>query len=681
MSTKSTAALIAALALCSCDGRLELVDVNGTFPPDPSTSSPDSNNPTPDDAPIAARASLHRLNRLEYNNSVRDLLGTTLTPADDFPPDASVGGFDNVAGALSITPALMDRYLDAARLVVEDSFADRPEFSLRLEEDSPQLTYSIDRDANRIGGIVRLRGGGALGTINVPSSGAHTLVVRAQGYINGTAAAPRMRVAVAGQEFDFDVPLTMQSTTFAIDLQPGEHPVGIAALNFEEDAPANTGNDIMFDFLEVRTDATVQGPARTRVMLCEPTGPDDVACATTVVQTFARRAWRRPLTSDEQSKLATLVTSIHDAGESLEATIKLGLRAVLSSPKFLYRYRTVEDANAAELLDPFVLASRLSYFIWSSTPDERLMAAAEDGTLSSAEGVRQTVGWMLEDPRSSALADGFAEQWLDLRHLEQAAPSTEVYPQWDEALREAMVRESKLFFLDYLDSGRELSTMLAPDFAYRDARLAAHYGVDAPAGDGFERTAVAQGDRRGVLALSAWLTSRSDTEHSSPIRRGAWLADNMLCAPVPPPPPGLEIGELAGAESGMTLREQLEAHRSDPNCASCHARLDVLGMGFEVYDGIGRNIDDPALDSRGELPTGGEFRGADELAAKLDQQTFVSCVSKKLMQYALGRAPTVHDLDGAPEVATPAITLTLPDLITAIALSPAFSAPQPLETP
>ncbi len=674
MALKFTKTHLAVLALshftlCNvgCDGSL-LID---------GSEQVHTNPDKPPGAQAAATASLHRLNRLEYNNAVRDLLGTALQPANAFPPDASVGGFDNGSAVLNITPALMDRYVQAAGDVVEDAFAARPVFEDRFEENDARFTYSIDRDANRIGGIIRLRGGGALGEFDASAAGPHTLVVRSQGLVNGTAAAPRMRVSVAGQDFDFDVPRAAGDTTFALELQPGRHPVGIAALNFEENAAENRGNDIMFDYLVVHSDAQVEGPARQMVMTCDPTTP---GCANTIVHDFARRAWRRPLLDEEKSKLDTFLATLLESGENTEESIKLGLRAVLTSTKFLYRYRTVDDSDAAALLDPYVLASRLSFFLWSTIPDERLLGSAQNGTLSTPEGIRSAVEWMLADPRATALADGFAEQWLDLRHLDVASPSAEVYPEFTPAVRESMRRESKLFFLDFVENQAAVATMLEPDFAYRDATLAAHLGVIAPETEGFERMAVGPGDRRGVLALSAWLTARSDSTHPSPIKRGSWIADNMLCAPVPPPPAGLEIGELAAAESGLSLRDRLEMHRSDPACATCHTHLDVLGMGFETYDGVGRFVAEPSLDSIGELPGAGEFRGADEMAAKTNPADFVMCVSRKLFTYALGRTATENDLKAFTDLAEPVlVTLTLPDLVTAIVLSPAFSEPTPLK--
>lgn len=627
------------------------------------------------EAKLAPQASLHRLNRLEYNNTIQDLLGVDLEPANNFPPDASVEGFDNISSALTVTPSLLDNYVEAARVAVEDAFATRPVFSSMLEEDDPRWTYSINRADNTIGGIVRLRGGRADATVSLNEAGQYRVIIRAQGYINGGAATPRMRLSVAGQDFDFDLPGTMQDMVYTLEAVPGSHSVSMAALNFEEDAPANRGNDIMVDWVRIETLAERRGPAYEYFVTCEFAQD---GCALETLLSFAEKAWRRPLNETERAKIRGLFDTFLRHGETPEDALKLGLRAILTSPKFLFRYRTVEDANSTELLDPWVLASRLSYFIWSSTPDDRLLDAAADGTLSSPSGVKETVGWMLKDPKAQALADGFAEQWLDLRHLEQASPSTETYPTFNEDVREAMMQESKLFFLDYLERPNAIATMLEPGFAWRNISLSQHLGVAAPEGDGFVRTDVSADERSGVLELSAWLTARSDTDHSSPIKRGSFIADQMLCSPVPPPPPGLEIGQLLEASSGLSMRERLEMHRNDPACSSCHLYLDVLGMGFEVYDGAGRWVDDPNLDSRGELPGLGDFRGAKEMVAMVDREDFVMCVSKKLLTYAIGRKPTQADIE-AMSADGEILTTTMSDLITAIVLSPAFSHPVELK--
>ncbi|MCA9652178.1 MAG: DUF1592 domain-containing protein, partial [Myxococcales bacterium] len=359
------------------------------------------------------------------------------------------------------------------------------------------------------------------------------------------------------------------------------------------------------------------------------------------------------------------------------------MRAVMLSPKFFYRARTTADEDSEAWLDDYVLASRLSYFLWSSMPDDRLFEMAEDGRLSTDEGLSEAVAWMLEDDKAHALVDGFGEQWLSVRHLANASPSPELFPEFDESLRAAMAQESTLLFEDFLESGAPVATMLEPGFAYRNDRLAEHYGLPPVGSAELLRVPAAEGERQGLLSLSAWLTTQSDAEHSSPIRRGRWLSDRLLCTPVPPPPAGLDIPpvEFGGDE---TVREQLEKHRSDPTCAACHSLLDVLGIGLEEFDGVARTRLDEDLDTLGELPDGRSFEGAAELASLYaGDSTFSSCLSQKLYSYALGRPIRTQDLPALDElsarVASESGDLHL--LIDAIVHTPAFRSPAPLEEP
>jgi hypothetical protein len=288
---------------------------------------------------------------------------------------------------------------------------------------------------------------------------------------------------------------------------------------------------------------------------------------------------------------------------------------------------------------------------------------------------------MLADDKARALVDGFAEQWLSARHLATASPSSEAYPGFDEELRAAMMQESRLFFGDFLTSGAPVAAMVQPDFTYRNDRLAAHYGLPPVGSAELVRLPAGARDRRGLLSLGAWLTVHSDAEHSSPIRRGRWLSDRLLCSPVPPPPAGLEIDPVELGENA-SVREQLEQHRADPQCAACHSLLDVLGIGLEEFDGVGRQRWGLAVDNRGELPDGRTFNGAAELAELYaDSDVFVGCLTQKLFTYAVGRPLQAFDVPYLDEVtaAVAARDGDLTALVDAIVHTPSFRSPAALE--
>lgn len=678
-------------------GLLMLVAAAGCYRGTPEEGEPQDTDPTGmgsedgDDDPSGGeeadplpRQPLHRLNRLEYDNTVRDLLGTSLRPAAAFGPDPEANGFDNMADQLGLSPVLLDAYEDAARLAIADALDDRPTFSARFAAHELSVAGGYP-----VGELWALSNNPATVEVIVPEAGDHEIVLTAGASTIGPAPAPTVDLELNGVVISS---FTVQGSAAnpedhvrAIHLVPGIHTVRVRPTNFINDAVANTSNNVLVLALGVRSTTIEPGPGRALVYVCEPsqapTALEGEACHREILSRFAFRAWRRPLLPDEEESLHALLATLRDHGESPDDALRVAMRAVMISPKFFYRARTTADADDPEWLDDYVLASRLSYFLWSSMPDDRLFEEAADGRLATDEGLREAVAWMLEDPKAKALLDGFAEQWLSTRHLAAASPSPEAYPQFDEALRAAMTEESRRFFGDYLDNGLPVASMLAPDFAYRNDRLAEHYGLPPVGSAAMQRVPAAPGDRRGLLSLSAWLVAQSDSEHSSPIKRGRWLSDRLLCSPVPPPPAGLEIDpfELGGDE---TVREQLERHRADPTCSACHALLDVLGIGLEQYDGVAHLRTDDDLDTLGALPDGRTFEGADELAAfYVDDPTFAGCLTQKLYTYALGRPirpPDLPTLD-AITASVAAEGATLPELIDAIVHTPAFRSPADLE--
>ncbi|NUP10396.1 MAG: DUF1592 domain-containing protein [Polyangiaceae bacterium] len=636
-------------------------------PPDETTTSEAAIPPQP----------IHRLNRLEYNNTVRDLLGTSLRPADTFPPDGESDGFDNMADALQLTPTLLDLYFSSAKTVVDDGLDDRPAYTFAFGRDDLAVPGGY-----AVGDLWALSGNAIEVHVTVPTGGATVTLLAGASQI-GPAPAPELRFELDGVPVETFVvagtAAALEPRVHAVELAEGEHSIRYVPSNFINDAVANTSNNVLVASLDVQSNQLVEGPGRKLVFVCDPVGAP--SCYDQVLATFAKRAWRRPLASDERAELTLLWQSLVDDGESDDEALRLVMRAILTSPKFLYRSRTVADADSDEWLDDYVLASRLSYFLWSSMPDERLMAAAEAGELSTEGGMVEAVTWMLADEKASGLRDGFAEQWLSTRTLALSSPSPEIYSSFDEELRDAMKEESKRFFGDFLENGLPVTALLEPDFAYLNDRLAEHYGLPAVGSTELVRVPASQTGRAGLLSLSAWLTAQSDAEHPSPIKRGLWVSGRVLCDPVPPPPAGLVIEPLP-LDDDATVREQLEQHRSDPTCASCHSRLDVVGMGFQEYDGIGRRRYDPELDTLGQIPNGPEFEGADGFVDVMeDKSVFVGCVARKLYSYSLGRSIRSFDHEALDAVARTAVEeeYTLPQLIAALVLTPGFRAPARLE--
>jgi hypothetical protein len=620
---------------------------------------------------------LHRLNRLEFNNTVRDLLGTDLRPADAFGVDAEANGFDNMAEQLGLSPVLLDGYAKAARDVIADGIDLRPVFDARFVTDGLGAPGGY-----LVGNLWALTGNAASVAFEVPQDGDHQIVLRAGASIIGPAPAPDVALEVDGVAI---ATFTVQGSgaipvdhVYPVPLLAGPHTVRVVPTNWINDAVVNTSNNVLIASLSVQSVATMFGPGRSLVFVCDPLGPDAEACYETIITTFAFRAWRRPLTADEETALLQLWATVRAGGETDDDALRIVMRAVMTSPKFFYRARTTADDDDDEWLDDYVLASRLSYFLWSSMPDARLFEAAEDGRLSTDEGLSEAVAWMLEDDKARALLDGFAEQWLSTRPL----ANPDAYPALDAELRAAMTQESRLFFGDFLTSGAPVTTMVQPDFTYRNDRLAAHYGLPAVGSAELVRLPAAGPERRGLLSLGAWLAVHSDAQHSSPIRRGRWASDRLLCSPVPPPPAGLVFDPVELGSGEESVREQLEKHRDDPTCAGCHALLDVLGIGFEEFDGTGRQRWGEAVDNRGELPDGRTFQGAGELAELYSESdVFVGCLTEKLFTYAVGRPARPFD---APYLDDATATVAaqggdLAALVDAIVHTPAFRSPAPLE--
>jgi Protein of unknown function (DUF1592)/Protein of unknown function (DUF1588)/Protein of unknown function (DUF1587)/Protein of unknown function (DUF1595)/Protein of unknown function (DUF1585) len=424
---------------------------------------------------------------------------------------------------------------------------------------------------------------------------------------------------------------------------------------------------------------------RKLIASCTPAGNDGGPCLDTFFADFGLRAFRRPLSSDEKTALRAAYSRARALGESELNALKHVVMAMLSSAPFLFRMELAEPASkesATHALDGYALAARLSYFVWSTLPDKELLRVAADGSLREDATLKTQLARMLDDKRAGALVDNFAGQWLGLRALSQHKVLSDSFPDFDDALRNAMIEEARSYFSAFLAEDRPLSDFLRSNLHFYDARLAKHYGVAAPTGTGFMRSDKAIGDRRGYPGLAAFLTLSSFAHRTSPTLRAKWILEQLLCSTVPPPPPNvvtdLDAEDKANAAAAIeNVRERLELHRSDPKCAGCHASLDPIGLGLESFDGIGKSrtryANGDPVDTSGELPGGQSFDGPVALSEVLAADPrFIRCTAEKLLTYALGRA-MAREL-GAVEttLSRAGAKVTLRALIEAVVLSDVF---------
>ena len=632
-------AAVAALGLLlGCDGGM--ISDPGLEPGDDPVHT---RRPPGDPLSDPGRVTLHRLNRVEYNNTVRDLLGTSQTPADDFPPDDRGYGFDNIADVLSTSPLHLEMYQAAAESLIDEALGS----SSSVGEGSQQL------EAETVGGSVGSVSGTAwnlfsngevTASVELPADGQYRVSVRAWGQQAGPDPA-QMSISLGGRTLatvdvtaTSDAPEVYEATT---ESTRGNQVVSVAFLNDYYDSAAGADRNLLVDWIRIEGPLGVMPgttSTRARIMVCEE---ETDACARQILEAFTLRAWRRPASAAELDRLMSFTTLASAQGDSWEQGVRLSLQSVLVSPHFLYRVEIDPDPASTEPhpLTDFELASRLSYFLWSSMPDDELLGLAQAGMLQDADVLRAQAERMLMDPRAEALIDNFAGQWLFARKVDDHVPDYEVYPSYDAELGESMKRELELFFRDFLYEDIPVDEMLTADFTYVDARLAAHYGVTASGAD-FTRVTLPPERRAGLLGKGAILMVTSHATRTSPVKRGVWVLEQLLCAAPPPPPPGVEGLEDQELTAG-TLRERMEMHRRDPVCASCHQLMDPIGLGLETFDGIGAYRTEDAgepIDSSGTLPDGASFSGAVELSTILaEDPRFSRCVAKQMMTYALGR--------------------------------------------
>lgn len=645
--------------------------------------------------PKPGRVTVRRLNRAEYNNTIRDLFGQDLRPADAFPSDEVGAGFDNNGDVLSLPPMLFERYMTAAEEIAASVILD-PDDVERIDTERSGDSLHVLGEA-RIGSFYKfylLDGSYAWAEFTVPHAGKYRLRL--------AASAPRqdegpvvLRVydeqgePVDTFEFEWADDGDAHSATTDLSLEAGEHRflVGkvaekeapqerleaadrldaevIAAAREKVGKPLEVDRDVNYDEISFGVKSlTLNGPLGTpehllpeghkRVLKQYPSKDRGIAeAARPGLEWLLRRAFRGPVDSETVDAYVGLVAQAHEREKSYERAMRIGVAAVLVSPRFLFRVELPpEGARAGEVipLNGHQLASRLSYFLWSSTPDDRLLQLADEGRLTDDQVLREEVQRMLADPKAEALADNFAAQWLGLRNLATIEPDPTRFTEFDETLREAMRQETRLLFLDIMRNDRNLLDLLDAEETFLNEPLARHYGIPGVEGNEFRRVSLAGTPRRGVLSHASVLTLTSNPTRTSPVKRGKWIMENILGTPPPDPPPGVpELEDSAESNADAPLREQLEIHRADPACASCHRVMDQLGFAFERFGVTGgyRDMDGPhPVDSSGELPGGVRFDGSVELIQILRQQKgdqFVNTAAQRLLTFALGRELRFED--------------------------------------
>jgi hypothetical protein len=620
----------------------------------------------------SGRSTLHRLNRAEYNNTIRDLFGLTITPADKFPQDDVGEGFDNIGDVLSVPPLLMEKYLDAAEEVAA-TVIDTRDFSKGLKQTfmAGQFVNSGNGqtpDVDGEGFAVLATNGTFAVKVNAPSDGRYTIRLEAWATQAGDETAKMGLMIDRNNTKEFEVAGHRKTKIFeeTVELKAGEHELAAAFLNdfYAPEAPERRRDrNLAIRMMELTGPEGGAGElwhdTHKKFVTSRPSETKTaLQAAADVLRPILYRAFRRPVTDAEVDRFAGLVESTISAqGETYDYGLFVAIQAILVSPDFLFRMEADPAEGQSERnLNDYEIASRLSYFLWSSMPDDELFQAAENKRLLDRQVLRAQIERMLKDPKSASLSRNFAAQWLNLRNLADVRPNPEVFPEFDEALRSSMGRETELLFNTIVSENRSIEEFLSADYTFVNERLAKHYGISGVQGEEFVRVSLAGTQRTGVLTHGSVLTLTSNPGRTSPVKRGKWILENILGQVPPPPPPGVPaLEEASGDVSQLSLRERMEIHRKDPGCASCHKTLDPLGMGFENFDAVGRWRDQEAgknVDASGDLPDGAKFSGPAELISILrgQKEDFYRSFAEKLMTYALGRGLEYYDkcaVDGA----------------------------------
>ena len=627
--------------------------------------------------------SIHRLNRAEYRNSIRDLLALDVDVESMLPADDMSFGFDNNGGVLKMTPSLLDRYMATARHVsrlaigsasiqpTAETFRLRADLSQDIAFDNLPLgtrggtaiKYQFPLDAEYTIAVEPLAGGNDQHQLEVTIDGERVKMFTVGGRRPAAAAAVAYDVPDDTLEVRVPVKAGPRVVGVAFVRKTGALVEGIREPFFTTHAEGGARSQPSVASVTIAGPFSPTGvtdtPSRQRVFACKPANRQaEAACARQIVSQLARRAYRRPATEAQLKELLEFYNEGHANG-TFENGIERALRRLLVSPEFLYRIE-VDPSNAAAgstyAVGEYELASRLSFFLWSSIPDDTLLEAAAKGALKNEQELARQVRRMIADPRSEALAKNFAGQWLYLRTIEGSLPNVYLFPNFGENLRQDFRRETELFFDTIVRENRSLLDLLTADYTFVNERLARHYNIPYIYGSQFRRVPIADENRRGLLGQGSILTVTSLADRTTVVGRGKWILENLLGAPPPAPPP--DVPPLAENKSGgkaLTLRDRMQQHRANPVCASCHARMDPLGFALENFDATGqwRTMEAGApIDASAELPDGTRFEGPGGLRKMLLSQPdqVATATTEKLLTYALGRGLGYYDLPAVRKI-------------------------------
>jgi hypothetical protein len=638
-----------------------------------------SNNP--------GRKVLHRLNRLEYANAVRDLLGVTVDVAELLPSDGGDFGFDNIATALNTSPLLLERYLTAALRISELAVGDAA-----AEPGSATFTIStVVSQKQHVEGLPLGTRGGVMVPHTFPADGEYVfrgelLKTVAEGLtgVEGHETPHLFIVTIDGKQV-FSAPIGGKAdhdaakentpvpreefhkrmTSPRIQVTAGLHEVGFTFIE-RPTQEQNMWVPSLRDTQEAHNpagpprlrNAIIDGPynatgagsgaSRQKVFICTPkTAAQEAPCAEKILSTVARRAFRRPLTKTDMEAPLALYQQERTAGGNFDAGIRTGLARILTSPAFLFRSEqdpaAVKD-GAPHRVSEIELASRLSFFLWSSIPDDQLLDLAIAGRLRAPGVLDAQVRRMIADPRADALMNAFTGQWLQLRNLDKVTPDLLLFPDFDDNVRQALRRETELFFASVVRENRSALRLLDADYTFVNERLARHYGIPGVYGSRFRRVPVTDANRRGLLGQGSILAMTAVATRTSPVLRGKYIIANLMnTPPLPPPAVVPDLAESAHKDKPSTVREQLERHRASPTCAACHRNIDPVGFALENFDAVGQWRDKTreglAIDTAGVLADGTKVDGPQALRQALMARpdVFAGTVTEKLLIYALGR--------------------------------------------